>query len=305
MQGGSVPSASPKPAVLPEANERPAPPGASHEIDLVAVGLLMWAHRYWLFVAVLIATAAAAYVAFTTPPTYRADVVSTQVKEQSMGGGGAALASQLSSLVNISGLAGFAADRSERDAEAVLESRRLVQEFISRNDILAQLSPDPKKRPTLWRAVQRFQKGVVSIREDPRRGITTLSVEWTDPATAARWANGLVALANELIRTHALEEAQRNIAYLNAQSEHTTEVDLRRVIFNLIQNETKTLMLANGRPEYAFRIVDPAVPPEIRSGPHRTLILSTGLAVGLFAGAMLVLAWDWLRRQRARLRRDA
>jgi uncharacterized protein involved in exopolysaccharide biosynthesis len=304
MQGGSVPITSPRPATVPDSRERLPAPGDSNEIDLVAVGLLMWAHRYWLVVAVLIATAAAAYVAFTTPPTYRADVVSTEVKEQGMGGG-AALASQLSSLVNISGLAGFAADRSERDAEAVLESRRLVQEFITRNDILAQLSPDPKKRPTLWRAVQRFQKGVVFIRQDPRRGVTTLSVEWTDPVTAARWANGLVALANELIRTHALEEAQRNIAYLNAQSEHTSEVDLRRVIFNLIQNETKTLMLANGRPEYAFRIVDPAVPPEIRSAPHRTLILSAGLAVGLFVGAMLVLAWDWLRRQRARLRRDA
>jgi uncharacterized protein involved in exopolysaccharide biosynthesis len=263
----------------------------------------MWAHRYWLLTTTLVGIAVGLYLALTAPPTYRADVVTTEVREQGIGGGAAALANQLSGIVNLSGL-GIGADRSERNAEAVLESRLLVQEFITRNNLLPQLYPDPKTRPTLWRAVQSFQKGIVSIRQDQRRGVTTLSVEWTDPAAAAQWANGLVGLANELIRTHALEEAQRNITYLNAQSEHTTDVDLRRVIFNLIENETKTLMMANGRTEYAFRIIDPAVTPEVRSGPHRTLLVATGFLVGLLLGAMIVLAWDWVRRQRARLRSD-
>jgi uncharacterized protein involved in exopolysaccharide biosynthesis len=303
MQGGSVAIASPKPAISLESNERTPQPAGDREIDLVAVALLMWAHRYWLLTTTLLGIAVGLYLALTAPPTYRADVVTTEVREQGIGGGAAALANQLSGLVNLSGL-GIGADRSERNAEAVLESRLLVQEFITRNNLVPQMWPDPKTRPTLWRAVQRFQKGVMSVRQDQRRGLTTLSVEWTDPATAAHWANGLVGLANELVRTHALEEAQRNINYLNAQSEHTTDVDLRRVIFNLIENETKTLMMANGRAEYAFRIIDPAVPPEVRSGPHRTLLVATGFLVGLLLGAMIVLAWDWVRRQRARLRSD-
>ena len=302
MQGGSVAIASPKPAISLESSERTPQTAGGAEIDLVAVALLMWAHRYWLLTTTLIGIAVAAYLAFTAPPTYRAEVVTTEVREQGMGGA-ASLANQLSGLVNLSGL-GLGADRSERNAEAVLESRLLVQEFITRNDLVPQLWPGAKTRPTLWRSVQRFQKGVVSVRQDPRRGVTTLSVEWTDPAVAAHWANGLVGLANELIRTHALEEAQRNIAYLKAQSERTTDVDLRRVIFSLIGNEAKTLMLANGRPDYAFRIIDPAVPPEIRSGPHRTLLVATGFMVGLLLGAMIVLAWDWVRRQRARLHSD-
>jgi uncharacterized protein involved in exopolysaccharide biosynthesis len=179
-----------------------------------------------------------------------------------------------------------------------------VQEYITRNDLLPRLSHGSKVPLTLWRAVQLFEKNV-SIRQDPRRGITTLTVEWTDAVTAARWANGLVALANDLLRTRALEEAQRNIVYLNAQVDRTNEVELRRAIFNLIESETKTLMLANGRTEYAFRVVDPAVSPEIRSGPHRTLLLATGLLVGLFLGGVAVLTVDWVRRRVARLRRDA
>jgi uncharacterized protein involved in exopolysaccharide biosynthesis len=301
MQGGSVQVASLKQA--PESGPHIAPAGGGGDFDLVAIALLMWARRYWLLAAVLVTTAAAAYLAFTTPPTYRADVVVTEVHDQGMGAA-AQLANQVSGLVGLSSL-GLGANRMEPDFEAVLESHRLVQEYITRNNLLPYLSRGSKTPLTLWRAVQQFEKGVLSIRQDPRRGITTLSVEWTDPVTAAHWANGLVAVANELLRTRALEEAQRNIAYLNAQVDRTNEVELRRAIFNLIESETKTLMLANGRTEYAFRVVDPGVPPEIRSGPHRTLLLATGFLVGLFLGGVAVLTAEWLRRQAVRLRRDA
>jgi uncharacterized protein involved in exopolysaccharide biosynthesis len=303
MQGGSVQIASLKPAPAPEAGAHGPPAGGGTDFDLVTVALLMWAHRYWLLLAVVLTTAAAAYVAFTTPPTYRADVVVTEVHDQGMGAA-AQIASQISGLANLAGI-GLGANRMEPDFEAVLESRRLKEEYITRNDLLPYLSRGAKKPLTLWRAVQLFDKDVVSIRQDPRRGVTTLTAEWTDPVTAARWANGLVALANELLRTRALQEAQRNITYLSAQADRTNEVELRRAIFNLIESQTKTLMIANGRTEYAFRVVDPAVPPEIRSGPHRTLLLLAGILVGLFLGGVAVLTADWVRQQAARLRRNA
>jgi uncharacterized protein involved in exopolysaccharide biosynthesis len=304
MQGGSVPMATPKPISLEPGGRSLPPVPEDDDIDLVRVALLLWARRWWLALAVLLCTGAAAYLAFTTPKTWRADVVVTEVKEQSMGGGGAAgqLATQLSGLAALATL-GLGSDRTERDYEAVLESRHLVEEFIVRNKLLPRLSGDPNKPISLWRAVRNFQKDFLIIREDPRRGITTLSVEYTNPATAAEWANGLVALANDMIRTRAMTEAQRNIGYLTTQAEHTTDVDLRRVIFNLLENETKTEMMAKGRPDYAFRTVDPAVAPEIRSGPHRTLLLITGFAVGLLLGGVGILSWDWVRRQRVRLRR--
>lgn len=303
MQGGSVQVAPLKAAPAPESGPHIVPAGGGTDFDMVTVALILWAHRYWLLVAVVLTTAAAAWLAFTTPPTYRADVVVTEVHDQGMGGTAAQLATQISGLASLAGL-GLGANRMEPDFEAVLESHRLVQEFIARNDLLPYLSHGSKVPLTMWRAVQLFEKDVVYIRQDPRRGVTTLSVEWTDPQTAARWANGLVALANELLRVRARDEAQRNITYLTSQVDRTNEVDLRRAIFNLIESETKTLMVANGRTEYAFRVVDPAVPPEIRSGPHRTLLLLAGLLVGAFLGGVGVLTADWVRRQAVRLHRD-
>ncbi len=71
---------------------------------------------------------------------------------------------------------------------------------------------------------------------------------------------------------------------------------MQRVMYSLIENETQTLMLANARAEYAFRVVDPAVAPEVRSSPNRTLIVLSGGVLGLFIGTVLAFAINLLRR---------
>jgi uncharacterized protein involved in exopolysaccharide biosynthesis len=154
------------------------------------------------------------------------------------------------------------------------------------------------KRSTLWFAVKRFQETVVTIHDDPLKGLTTITMDWTDPATPAKWANDFVAMANGLIRTHALEDATRNVAYLNKQITQTNEVEIQRSLSNLIESETKKLMLANGRTEYAFRIVDPAVPPEVRHSPRRTLMVVSGTALGFLVGTLFALAHNAFRRHK-------
>ena len=84
----------------------------------------------------------------------------------------------------------------------------------------------------------------MSIDQDKTSGITTVAIEWPDSATASRWANGYVALANELIRARALRESGRNISYLNAQLSRTSSIELQQGLYDLIESETKTQMLA-------------------------------------------------------------
>jgi LPS O-antigen subunit length determinant protein (WzzB/FepE family) len=71
-------------------------------------------------------------------------------------------------------------------------------------------------------------------------------------------------------------------------------------MYDLIGSETKTLMLANARIDYALRVVDPAVTPEARVRPKRKLMVLTGVAIGLFLGCLFVFARDTVRRQLAR-----
>jgi len=223
----------------------------------------------------------------------------TEVRDKGMGNA-ASLTSQLGGLAGIAGLNLGFGNEMNRESKAVLNSRRLIEEFIERNNLIPVLYPPPAHRPTLWRAVEQFRRGILSITEDARKGVTTVAIEWRDPAVSARWANEFVALANQRIRSRALDDSNRNIAYLNEQIAHTNVVELQRVMYNLIENETKTAMFANSRAEYAYTLVDPAVPPEIRAHPKRTLILLLGGLIGLILGGVVAFVHHtWVSRSHA------
>jgi len=127
--------------------------------------------------------------------------------------------------------------------------------------------------------VERFRKSVVALIDDKIKGTTTITMDWRDPAVAARWANDFVGLANELLRGRAIDESTRNLEFLNQQLAQTNVVEIQQAIYRLIEGETKSLMLAHGRVEYAFTIVDPAVPPEVRVSPRRALMVISGLVI--------------------------
>ena len=116
-----------------------------------------------------------------------------------------------------------------------------------------------------------FGEEVYSVDEDLTTGVITVRVEWTDPETAASWANDLVKLANEIVRIRALTEAQRNVDYLKQELSRTNVVGLQQVLYSLLESELNTIMLANDREEYAFSVIDPAAIPELPSFPNRPL----------------------------------
>jgi uncharacterized protein involved in exopolysaccharide biosynthesis len=269
------------------------------ESDLVAVWQGLRRYRALIISATIVGGLAALAFALLSDTVFRAEATITPVREEGMNGSGAL--SQLNGLASLAGVNLGTGAGPQKEALAVLKSRYLIQQFIQRNDLLPLLFRGSTKPHTLWRGVRRFQSGVLNIREDIRQNLTIVAIEWTDPATAAQWANSFVALANEMLRNRALEESKRNIAYLNDQVSKTDAVELRRVLYTLIENETKTLMLANGRPEYAFTVVDPAIPPELKAGPHRAIITLIGLSLGFIAGALIALVHNKLSRIRRRL----
>jgi uncharacterized protein involved in exopolysaccharide biosynthesis len=227
-------------------------------------------------------------------PIYRADVTVSKVTDTNMTGA-ASLASQFGGLGRLAGL-NFGQSGPGQEAQAVLGSWHLTEEFIRRNNILEEILPVAGETQTLWRAVEQFRETVLTLREDKVEGTTVISIKWTDPETAARWANEYAALANELIRTRALQQAEGNIEYLREQVEETNNVELERVIYNLIETQIQTLMLANARDEYAFTVVDPAVAPETRTSPRRKLIVLSAGVLGVFFGVLAAFAINIFRQ---------
>jgi uncharacterized protein involved in exopolysaccharide biosynthesis len=267
------------------------------QVDVVALLRVVWRYRYFIAVVATVCGLVAVVLALSTTHIYRAEVVVTEARDESMGGA-ASLANELGGLASIAGINLLKGDTGQ-EAQAVLRSRHLIEEFVRRNGLVTELLPSAREPPTLWFAVREFRERVLSISEDEDSGTTTIAIEWTDPIVVARWANEFIALANEIMRTRALDESSRNIKYLNDQLAKTDVVEIQRVMYSLIENETKTHMLANVRKEYAFTVVDPAVVPEQRIWPRRTLMVLTGGVLGVILGVILALAHNMWSRYRA------
>ena len=267
----------------------------SDDVDVIALAHALWRARYFVVAVTAFFVIASVYVALTASEIYRAQAVVSEVDANNLSSG-----SSLGQFAGLGRLAGFnlGQNGSTREARATLKSRRLTEEFVERNALLEQLLPGDAADRSLWHAVNRFRETVLSINEDTVAGTTTISIEWTDPDTAAQWANGYAALANELLRTRDLEQSENNIRYLESQVKETNVVGIERAIYNLIENEIQTQMLANARKEYAFSVVDPAVPPEMRSKPQRKLIVLSGGVIGALVSVLLLLVWNLIMKIR-------
>lgn len=267
------------------------------EVDLVGLLRALWARRWMIAALTAVGAAIALVYAFTADTVYRAAIVVTDARETALGGN-SSMASKVGGLASLAGLDLGTGSDATREAHAILSSRRLVELLMARQDLYNELNKRRESPMTQWRAVEYFRKNVLSIREDQRAGLTTVTIEWDDPARAAQLANAFIALANEVIRTRALDESTRNITYLKEQIAKTNVVELQRVMYNLIENETKTNMLANARPEYAFTTIDPAVAPEMRVWPRRSIVLILGVLAGFTIGALAALTLNALSPRR-------
>jgi uncharacterized protein involved in exopolysaccharide biosynthesis len=236
--------------------------------------------------------------------TYEATTVLSPVTDDATGRGGGALSSLASQFGGIASLAGInllGGSSGKRDeAIAVLQSELLTERYIRDNNLLpvlyakqwdavAQkwLTTDPKKTPTLWKANRDFKR-IRAIIDDKKSGMVVLTITWTDPKQAAKWANDLVSITNSYLRDKAIKEAQRNISYLNEQAAKTTVIEAQKSIYSLLESEINKEMLARGREEYALKVVDPAFVPEKPSSAGPMLLGMLGFGLGCTAAVLVV-----------------
>jgi LPS O-antigen subunit length determinant protein (WzzB/FepE family) len=121
-----------------------------------------------------------------------------------------------------------------------------------------------------------------------------VEIEHVSPVIAQQWVGWLVNDINRAVRDQDIAEATRSIEYLKAQVANTALAELQSVFFELIQGQTEKVMLAQARPEYVFKTIDPPVVPEEKSKPQRALICMLGVVLGGIIGTFLVLARHYL-----------
>jgi LPS O-antigen subunit length determinant protein (WzzB/FepE family) len=64
---------------------------------------------------------------------------------------------------------------------------------------------------------------------------------------------------------------------------------MQNVFYQLIEEQTKSLMLAEVQDEFVFKTVDPAIVPEEKAGPKRALICVLATLLGGMLAVAIVL----------------
>ena len=220
-------------------------------------------------------------------PVYRAEILLAPIEDNET-----RVMHQYDGLADLAGINLGGGNASSARAIATLESRALTDAFITQENIMpilfadrwdaeAQQSVARAVEPTRWDANGQFKRNVRSVGKNVRQGLVALEVEWKDPELAAQWANRLVEYVNAQMRAEAIREAETSINYLNEQLQETSIVELQQAIYRLIEAQTKKIMIARSRVEYAFKVIDPAVAPQESIRPKQLPIAILGLFVGL------------------------
>ena len=101
--------------------------------------------------------------------------------------------------------------------------------------------------------------------------------------------NQIIVDVNEEIRRRDIEEANRSLQYLQKKVDETNIAELKTLFYTLIEDQTKTLLLANVKQEYALRMIDPPYVPEEKAAPRRAVIVVFLTFAGVLLSVLLTL----------------
>lgn len=297
----------------PETMRRADRDGMNDEIDLLELWRILLKYKRVILLATFGAAIVAAGISLLMPNIYRAEVLLAPVvsADDAKSGG---LASALGGLGGLASMAGISIGGSSSTEEnlAVLQSRDFLWKFVQEKKLMPILfedawdeqqkkwkEADVKKQPGQMDVHRLFTKGgLLSVDKDKKTDLVTVAVEWGDAALAANWANALVEKLNQYLAQQAIARSESNLKYLNEELMRAQIEEMRKTLFDLIANEQKQAMLANAQKEFAFKVLDPAVEPDKKIKPKRSLIVILTAFVAGFLAILYAFIMEGIAKRR-------
>jgi uncharacterized protein involved in exopolysaccharide biosynthesis len=287
------------------------------EIDWKSFLLIILDHKKFIFLVTTIVTLAVILLSFFTPNQYTASVLLKLSEEQSQStsssmGGAAGLAS-------MAGISIGGGNNSAYYANAVLQSKKFLSHIASFPGVRENLTVangfdfktgkilykkeyyDGKKRK--WQKTDANGSPIIpsdldviaeikdrmNVYVDFETNFITITFQHFSPIFAFEFINLLEGQLNSIEREKDIRDSSRAITYLNKQLEETRQAGIQNAIYQLIESQLKTQMLANIDEHYLVAPIDPAVIPEQKSFPFRRNITIVAFILSLIGSSILVL----------------
>jgi len=288
-------------------------PKQNEVISLKELWRMLWLNKIMVISITGIFIVASIIISLQLPDQYKSEVLLAPTTSNDQAGGGK-LANLVSRFGGLASMAGINVGASGVDKTALaletLESRIFLINFIKNHDLLIPLmatkkwDPDTNKliidddiyntskkqwvrdvkppltpKPSDLEAYKVLKERLNSS-QDKKSGFVEVSFEFFSPQTAHDWLTWIIEDLNNTIRNDDISESKQSIDFLTKQIQTTTVTEMKQVFFDLIQEQSKTMMLANVRDEYVLKTVDPALTPEIKSKPKRVILVILGTIIG-------------------------
>ncbi|EKE85202.1 Wzz/FepE/Etk N-terminal domain-containing protein [Idiomarina xiamenensis] len=299
-----------------------------NEIDLRELFFVLW-NRKWLIIATtFIFAVASVIVALSLPNIYKSEVLLAPAESTNNN----SLANMAGQFGGIAGLVGVNFQNNDGSqaglAMQVIQSRQFTQMFIEKHDLLVPVmaaegwdlssnnliidedaydtsnarwlrAPDGLRgaKPSAQEAYEVFVGEYLNIQQDEETGLYKLSISYYSPYLAEKWVSWLVEDINDVMRERTIAEATKNLEYLNNQLDKTSVAEMQSTFYKLIEEQTKNLMLAEVQDEFVFKVVDPAVVPELKNKPNRALICVLGTFLGGIVSCVMVILISVFRKE--------
>jgi LPS O-antigen subunit length determinant protein (WzzB/FepE family) len=303
-------------------NQIQTPQPYDDEIDLRELFSVLWAGKKLIVAVTAIFAVVSVIYALNLANQYKASAVVSPA--HSGGSSLGAMAGQLGGLASLAGInIGSGESNETQEAMEIMQSWGFIEAFIqthalqvpayaatgwdkgsnslkldddlydaaSKRWLIEDDASGENRAPSSWELYESF-KSRVAVSQDKTSGLINVSVEYYSPQIAKQWVDLFISTINDYMRARKLEQVNRNIEYLTVQIEKTAIADMREVFYQLIEEQTKSKMLAEASPEYAFVTVSRAMVPEQRSQPKRALVC----ILGTLLGGMLSVLWVLVRR---------
>lgn len=281
-------------------------------IDLVEIIRFLWSKKLIIFCVPFAISILVAMYTLILPDVYRSEAVVQLVREDNNVGALQNLAGQFGGLASLAGLNLQQEGDDSQLALDVIKSRAFILDFIKQHNLqvpivaaqdwkpgsntlvideslysttekkwLIESDDGQTREPTNQELYDEFTK-LFSVSQSLESGLVTIAIEFYSPYLAKEWVNTLQKTINRHMKERALEENNTRIQYLQEQLINTDVANIRGIFSHLIEQEYQSLMLAETRPEYVFKTIDPAYVPDEKSAPLRAIIvIVTGILAGL------------------------
>lgn len=305
-----------------ESQQTQTPVAYDDKIDLRVLFRVLWTGKWLIMAGTVLFAVVSIAVALWLPNQYKATVTVVPTESTGLSSLGR-LAGQFGGLASLAGINLGSDSGSDKTVMAMelVETWDFLDNFVRDNELevavfaatrwdrandrLA-IDPDlydsaaeqwvrdfdPSKgetaSPSSWELYEEMRDRI-SVSQNADTGLITLSVEFYSPILAKKWVDKLVAAINLHIRTRDRDQARESIDYLRRQIDQTSLAEMKVVFYQLIEEQTKTLMLSEVTEEYVFSILSPARVPEEKSWPNRALICIGGTLLGFILAVLIVL----------------